>query len=318
MLTGTADPKETGRAGVIRARQLGYRYGEGAAVLGGIDLDVGVGEIVALVGPRGSGKSTLLRVLAGELSPSEGTLELPARRSSAGRLMVGYAPTEGPHFETLTGRDNALFFARAAGLRRAEAADAVRELLGLLALEKDADRRVADYDFGRRRRLLLLEALTHRPALTLIDEPFLELGQSAREALIHILRVQSAKRGTVVVGTSDLDLIPELADRLLLMHEGRIVRGGRVAELLSSVGKATRIEIVFERRPLPLEARFRPGITVVSDGDPLILETTRGQAAVSEACSAVVAAGAVIKSVTVRDTDLAEVYRRVTGSEIGS
>jgi len=318
-VTGSSDPREPGRGqGVVRARGLAYRYGDGPSVLNGLDLDVGVGEIVALAGPRGSGKSTIMRLLAGELRPSTGLLELPARRSSGGRLMVGYAGPEGPHLETLSGKDNALFFARAAGLRRLEAKVAVEELFGLLGLERDAARPVADYDRGARRRLLLVEALAHHPALTLIDEPFRELQQKEREALIHLLRVHSAKRGTVVVASSKLALLPELADRIVFLHEGRIVRGGRVAELLSTVGPATRVEIELERRPPHLDPRFRPGITVVSQGDPIVLETTRGQAAVGEACNALVAAGAVIRSVRVRETDLAEVFRQATGAELVS
>ena len=314
-----AEPREPQRApGVVHARGLGYRYGEGSPALSDIDLDVGVGEIVALVGPGGAGKTTLLRLLAGELVPTSGALDLPARRSSAGRLMLGYGPPDGPHLETLSGRDNAVFFARAAGMKRAEADLAVGELIGLLGLEPVADRAVADYDFGARRRLLLVEALAHRPALTVLDEPFRQLVQAEREALIHILRVHSAKRGTVVVASSELQLLPELADRIIFVNEGRLVRGGRVAELLSSVGPATRIEIELERRPQQLEARFRPGITVVSAGDPIVVETTRGQAAVGEVCSALIAAGAAIRSVTVRETDLAEVFRRATGRELGS
>jgi ABC-2 type transport system ATP-binding protein len=313
------DPRDPPRAtGVVHARGLGYSYAAGAAALSDVELEVGVGEIVALVGPRGAGKTTLRRLLAGELTPTSGSLELPARRSSAGRLMLGYAPPEGPHLETLSGRDNAVFFARAAGMKRAEASLAVEELMGVLGLEPDADRAVADYDAGARRRLLLVEALAHRPALTILDEPFRQLQQPEREALIHILRVHSAKRGTVVVASSELPLLPELADRIVFVHEGRIVRGGRVAELLSSVGPATRIEIDLERRPQQLEARFRPGITVVSYGDPLVIETTRGQAAVGEVCGALVAAGAAIRSVTVRETDLAEVFRRATGRELSS
>jgi ABC-2 type transport system ATP-binding protein len=297
---------------------VGFRYGAGPAVLSEVDLDVGVGEIVALVGPRGAGKSTLMRLLASELTPASGLLELPARRSSAGRLMLGYAPPEGPHLETLSGRANAVFFARAAGLKRREANGSVDELMGLIGLAGDAERPVVDYDAGARRRLLLVEALAHRPALTLLDEPFLGLRQPEREALIYILRTHSAQRGTVVVSSSDLPLLPELADRIVFMHEGRVVRGGRVAELLSSVGPATRIEIDLERRPRHLDARFRPGISVISHGDPLVLESTRGPSAVGEACNALIAAGAVIRSVTVRESDLAEVFRRVTGTELAS
>jgi ABC-2 type transport system ATP-binding protein len=319
VIPGPLDIKEAGRApGVIRASHLEFRYGGGAPVLNGVDLEIGVGEVVAVVGPAGSGKSTLLRLLAGLLAPTGGTLEVPARRTSAGRVMLGFAAEVEPHFESMTGEQNALFFARAAGLRKADAIASVSEHMALLGLGEDAQRPVSEYSFEARRRLTLVEALAHRPALTLLDNPFLGLDQAARGALIHVLRLQSAKRGTVVVTGPSLRLLPELADRILFLHEGRIVTGGRVAELLATLGTATRIEITFERRPQRIEAQFRPGTKVLSDGDPFVLESTRGPAAVSDVCAALVATGAVIKSVTVREADLEEVFRRATGVELSA
>ncbi|MBM4183356.1 MAG: ATP-binding cassette domain-containing protein [Gemmatimonadetes bacterium] len=92
VIPGPVDIKEATRSpGVIRASGLEFRYGTGAPVLRGVDLEVGVGEVVAIVGPVGSGKSTLLKVLAGILSPTAGTLDVPARRTSAGRVMLGFA-----------------------------------------------------------------------------------------------------------------------------------------------------------------------------------------------------------------------------------
>ena len=317
MIPGPLDLKEAGHSpGVIRASSLAFRYGSGAPVLKGIDLEIGVGEVVAVVGTPGSGKSTLLRIFAGLLAPTGGTVDLRAQRTSAGRVMLGFAAEVEPHFESMTGEENALFFARAAGLKRRDALQSVGELIRQLGLEEDARRPVSEYSFGARRKLLLVEALAHRPALTLLDNPFLGLDQPARSALIHLLRLQSAKRGTVVVASHELPLLPELADRILFLHDGRIATGGRVAELLGSLGKATRIEITFERRPQRLDAQFRPGIKVISEAEPLVLESSRGPSAVGEVCAALVATGAVIKSVKVREADLEEVFRRATGTEL--
>ncbi|MDX1531763.1 MAG: ABC transporter ATP-binding protein, partial [Rhodothermales bacterium] len=278
-----------------------YGYGVGYPVLNGVNLEVGVGEIVAIVGPSGAGKSTLLRILAGDLQPTSGEIHLPPRRSAGGRVMVGYAGRRGAHFESLSGVRNAIFFARAGGLRRRDAEKATRELMEILALKDHARAPVAEYSMEARHRLLLVEALAHRPALTVLDDPFYGLAARTKEALIRELRVRSAQRGTVVVASEDLSLIPELADRLLFMHEGRIVKGGRVAELLAGVGTATRLEVTLERRPQHLDPRFRPGIEVVSDGDPYVLEVARGSAAVGEVLAGLTAAGATVKSVTVRD-----------------
>ena len=302
--------------GVVRARGVRFAYSQGAPALNGVDMDIGVGEIVALVGPEGAGKSTVLRILAGDLVPTEGELALPARRSAGRRIMLGYAGNEDAHFESLSGWENALFFARAGGMRRREAEAAVTELMEILGLKEQASAQVAHYNAESRRRLMLVEALAHRPALTVLDDPFSGLSQRRREALVHALRVRSAQRGTVVVASEDLSLIPELADRILFMHQGRIVAAGRVAELLSSVGAATRLEVRLERRPQHLDPRFRAGIEIVSEGDPYVLEVGRGSAAVGEVIAALTAAGATVKSVTGREPDLAEAFRRATGVEL--
>jgi len=305
-------------AGVVRLKGVRFGYRIGALALDGFDLEIGPGEIVALVGPKGAGKTTLLRVLAGDIVPTIGTVELPPRRSGGRRVMLGYAGTSVPHFETLSGWDNAMFFARAGGMRRREAEGAVAELMDALGLRDQRSRPVAEYAPEARRKLTLIEALAHRPALTVIDDPFLGLTQRSREALIHVLRLRSAQRGTVVVASEDLSLIPELADRIVFMHHGRVVASGRVAELLQSVGSATRLEVELERRPQQLDVRFRAGITVVSDGDPYVLETNRGRAVMGEVLAALTAAGATVKSVTVHEADLAEAFRRATGAELES
>lgn len=302
--------------GVVRARGVQFAYSPGAPVLNGIDVEIRVGEIVAFVGPKGAGKSTLLRILAGDLTPTEGELALPARRSADGRIMLGYAGSEDAHFEALSGWENAVFFARAGGMRRREAEAAVAELMEILGLKEQASAPVAQYNPESRRRLMLLEALAHRPALTVLDDPFEGLSQRRREALIHALRVRSAQRGTVVVASEDLTLMPELADRILFIHQGRIVAAGRVAELLATVGAATRLEVYLERRPQHLDPRFRAGIEIVSEGNPYVLEAGRGSAAVGEVTAALTAAGATVKSVTIREPDLAEAFRRATGVEL--
>jgi ABC-2 type transport system ATP-binding protein len=314
---GPAGGEGAGRtAGVVRLKGVRFGYGVGAPALDGVDLEIGVGEIVALVGPRGAGKSTLLRVLTRDIVATVGTVELPPRRSGGRRVMLGYASRTGAHFEALSGWENALFFARAGGMRRREAEGAVAELMEALGLADQRHRPVAEYSQEARHRLLLIEALAHRPALTLLDDPFRDLSQRVREALIHLLRLHSAQRGTVVIACEDLSLIPEVADRIVFMHEGRVVTSGRVAELLAAIGSATRLEIELERRPQHLDARFRAGISVVSDGDPYVLEVSRGRAAIGEVLAALTAAGATVKSVTVREPDLAEAFRRATGAEL--
>lgn len=301
---------------VVRAEGLSYRYDSDAPALDGVDLEGRSGEIVALVGPNGAGKSTLLRLLARDIVPDAGVLHLPSRRNAAGRVAMGYAGEEACHFESLSGTHNAVFFARAAGLSREEAEAAVREQFDRLGLAEDASRPVSTYSFGARRKLLLVEALAHRPTLTLLDEPFVGLDLDSREALADLLRERSAEGGTVVMASHDLDLLPQLAHQIVFIHDARVVAGGSPDELLAAMPDVTRFEFTLDGRVDSADFVLGEGITLVDGGDPLVLESERGQAALPDACRALVAAGARIRGVVVRDAGLAAVFRSVTGAEL--
>ena len=301
---------------VVRAVAVSYRYDSGTPALDGVDLEGRSGEIVALVGPNGAGKSTLLRLLARDLVPDAGALHLPSRRSAAGRVAMGYAGDEACHFESLSGTHNAVFFARAAGLGREEADAAVREQFDRLGLAEDASRPVSTYSFGARRKLLLVEALAHRPTLTVLDEPFVGLDLDSREALADLLRERSSEGGTLVMASHDLDLLPQLADRIVFIHDARVIAGGSPDELLSSMPNVARFEFTLDGGIDSAGLVLGEGMTLVDRGDPLVLESERGEAALPEACRALAAAGARIRSLAVRDAGLAAVFRSVTGVEI--
>lgn len=301
---------------VVRAVGVGYRYSSGALALQDIDLEGGAGEVVALVGPNGAGKSTLLRLLAGELSPDQGTLDLPPRRGPGGRVTTGYAGDHACHFESLSGTCNAVFFARAAGLNRHEAEVTVREHFARLRLLPDGERPVSTYSGGARRKLLLVEALSHRPVLTLLDEPFVGLDLESRDALVELIRERAGGGGAVVIASHDLALLSELADRIVFLHDARVVAEGRTAALLSSVPYVARFEFTLDGPLQGCALSLPEGMRLIPDRDALVLESDRGEEALAEACMVVTGAGALIRGVVVRDAGLAAVFRKLTGAEL--
>jgi ABC-2 type transport system ATP-binding protein len=227
-----------------------YRRGR-ADALKEFDLAVAAGEVVAVLGPNGAGKSTLLRVLSTRQRPSAGSLHLlgeDARRPSpALRRRLGVVPDEAVHLEALTGSENALLFARIAGLGDAAALRAVAALLGRLALDGDAGRPTAEYSFGMRRKLLLAEALAHEPRVLLLDEPMLGLDPPSRQTVQEVLRERAAAGAAVVLVTNDAAGLEQWCDRICFLHRGRKVLEGTPAELLAAYGDAARaLEI---RRP---------------------------------------------------------------------
>ena len=179
---------DSGSISLIEVCGLHYRYASGSPVLIDINLEVSAGEIVALLGPNGAGKSTLLRLLLNELTPESGTILGSLLSMKSERVLMGYAGEESAHFNSLTGIQNAHFFARAAGVEKDEVSEMVSGLMNLVGLSDEADKVVSSYSFGAKRKLLLLEALVHQPKLLLLDEPTVGLDPISRDALAHILR----------------------------------------------------------------------------------------------------------------------------------
>ena len=307
---------DSGSISLIEVCGLHYRYASGSPVLIDINLEVSAGEIVALLGPNGAGKSTLLRLLLNELTPESGTILGPLLSMKSERVLMGYAGEESAHFNSLTGIQNAHFFARAAGVEKDEVSEMVSGLMNLVGLSDEADKVVSSYSFGAKRKLLLLEALVHQPKLLLLDEPTVGLDPTSRDALAHILSKCRQEGSAIVMASHDLNFLEQLADRILVIDKGRVVSSGSQAELLSSLGTATRFQVSVDAAATELPEYFGDIVELVDDSGPLVFETTRGQAALPDIWAALISARVRILGVEVREPGLAELFRRVTGQEL--
>jgi ABC-type multidrug transport system ATPase subunit len=180
-----------------------------------LDLDVGPGQIVGIAGENGSGKSTLLKVLAGRLGAAAGQVRCSGR--------VGYCPQEAQVLDGLTVRENLRYFAAAYGLVGwARAADAWMQDLGYAAW---ADSLVSVVSGGTRQKLNLTVALLHEPELLLLDEPYAGFDW---ETYLHFWELAGRLRsqGRAIVVVSHLIYDRARLDRVLDLHEGRLVEAG--------------------------------------------------------------------------------------------
>ena len=307
---------DSGSISLIEVCGLHYRYASGSPVLIDINLEVSAGEIVALLGPNGAGKSTLLRLLLNELTPESGTILGPLLSMKSERVLMVYAGEESAHFNSLTCIQNAHFFARAAGVEKDEVSEMVSGLMNLVGLSDEADKVVSSSSFGAKRKLLLLEALVHQPKLLLLDEPTVGLDPTSRDALAHILSKCRQEGSAIVMASHDLNFLEQLADRILVIDKGRVVSSGSQAELLSSLGTATRFQVSVDAAAIELPEYFGDNVELVDDSGPLVFETTRGQAALPDIWAALISARVKILGVEVREPGLAELFRRVTGQEL--
>jgi thiamine transport system ATP-binding protein len=219
---------------MLKVEGLRVAY-EGKTAVDGVELDVGEGEVVALLGPSGSGKSTILRAVAG-LQPAEA-----GQVSLDGRPLDGVAPHEReiglmfqdfalfPHLDVGA---NVAFGPRMQRRSRAAVAARVAEVLELVRLDGFERRAVASLSGGEQQRVALARALAPAPKLLLLDEPLGSLDRALREQLAVELRALfTALHATVVVVTHDQSEAFTLADRVVLLRAGQVVQAGSPAEV---------------------------------------------------------------------------------------
>jgi thiamine transport system ATP-binding protein len=219
---------------VLEVAGITVRYGEHLA-LDSVDLMVGDGEIVSVLGPSGSGKSTLLRAIAG-LEPL-----VSGRVLHDGADLAGVAPQRRgvglmfqdhalfPHRDVLA---NVAFGMRMHGARRSVAEAHARSVLALVGLTGFEHRGVADLSGGEQQRVALARALAPAPSLLMLDEPLGALDRRLREHLVDELGALFRELGqSVLFVTHDHDEAFGLADRVAILHEGRIEQVGRPTEL---------------------------------------------------------------------------------------
>jgi len=219
------------------------------AVLKGVDLEVAPGSVFALLGSNGAGKTTLIRILATLLRPDAGSASVcghdvvssPASVRGAISLTGQFAAVDG----VLTGRENLELVGR---LRHVEdQATTASGLLERFGLSDAADRRVGEYSGGMARRLDIAMSLVGDPEIVFLDEPTTGLDPEARLEVWEAVRELAAKGTTVFLTTQYLDEAEQLADRIAILHEGRILVDGTLAELKALLPPA-RVEYV-EKQP---------------------------------------------------------------------
>jgi len=232
----------------IEIRGIAKSYGD-LEVLRGVDLVVPAGSIVALLGSNGAGKTTLVRILATLIAADGGAASVSGHDltddADGVRASISLTGQFAAVDEVLTGRENLVLMAR---LRRVPGArDAADALLGRFDLSAAADRRVATYSGGMRRRLDLAMSLIGEPPVVFLDEPTTGLDPQSRIEVWRCIRELAAAGTTVLLTTQYLDEAEQLADRIAILHHGRILVEGTLGELKDLLPAAT-VEYV-EKQP---------------------------------------------------------------------
>ena len=235
-------------AQAIRVRGLEKSY-KTLRVLRGVDFDVAQGTVFALLGSNGAGKTTVVNILSTLLKADGGTATVNGRDVAAQPAAVRESISLTGQFaavdEVLTGRENLVLVAR---LRHVKQPGAVADrLLARFSLTDAAERKVATYSGGMRRRLDIAMSLIGDPPVIFLDEPTTGLDPAARLEVWHSVRELTRHGTTVLLTTQYLDEAEQLADRIAILHQGRIIVNGTLTELKQLLPPA-KVEYV-EKQP---------------------------------------------------------------------
>jgi sulfate transport system ATP-binding protein len=294
----------------IDARNVSKRFGSFQA-LDDVSLHVDGGSLTALLGPSGSGKSTLLRIVAGLERPDAGEVRLGGEDATAlapQHRGVGFVFQHYAAFKHMTVRDNVAFGLKVRKRPKAEIRARVDELLALVQLTGFGDRYPAQLSGGQRQRMALARALAPEPEVLLLDEPFGALDARVRAELrTWLRRLHEEAHTTTVLVTHDQEEAMEVADRVVVMNEGRVEQAAPPRELydapanefvLRFVGEAVSfggrlvrphdLEIVLDADATTREAQLERIVYLgfearceltLDDGSPVTVQLTRLQAA---------------------------------------
>jgi ABC-2 type transport system ATP-binding protein len=214
-----------------------------------IDLTVPRGSFYGFLGPNGAGKSTTILCLTGLLRPSAGSMRIlgldPLTDDVAVKRQVGVVPEDLALFDRLNGAEQLSFIGQVHGLAPATVRQRAERLLDVMDLRRAANTLVADYSHGMRKKLALAAALLPGPRLLFLDEPFEGIDAIASRQIRELLRSFVKQGGTVFLTSHILEIVERLCDHIGVIHHGRIVAQGPLAELHGADGRKRSLEETF-------------------------------------------------------------------------
>lgn len=226
---------------MLTIRQLAFRYpGAATAALTDVSLAVARGEVLGLLGPNGAGKTTVIAHLAGLLPIQRGEITIDGRALAAERARnptrIAMAPQDYAFYPSLTVTENLECFAGVGGLSGGRMKERIRECLVFAQMEGYAKVRANRLSGGLRRRLNLGIALLHSPELLLLDEPTVGVDPQSRAFILDSVR-QLARNGCAVIYSSHyMEEVEAIADQVVFLDQGRVVKEGPLTELLAAAG----------------------------------------------------------------------------------
>jgi ABC-2 type transport system ATP-binding protein len=296
---------------------LRRRYGAVTA-LDGLTFGVPAGQVFGFLGPNGAGKTTTMRAIFGVTSLDAGEIRWRGRPvDEAARRTFGYMPEERGLYPAMELLDQVEYFALLHGLDARTAAKAARQWIGRLGLSGRERTRIDALSHGNQQRAQLAVALVHQPDLLVLDEPFSGLDPGGIDDMSAILAERATAGVTVLFSSHQLDLVENICEAVAIIHHGRLVVAGPVADLRR--GDRPRLAVrVTGDRAAAWSAGISAGLGTVenvrADGTA---EISLASAAGSQEILDLARAAGPVEHFAYEDLSLSEAFRQATGASVG-
>jgi ABC-2 type transport system ATP-binding protein len=297
--------------------RLRRQYGTVTA-LDGLTFDVPAGQVFGFLGPNGAGKTTAMRAVFGVTALDAGEIRWRGRPvDQEARRTFGYMPEERGLYPAMELSDQVEYFARLHGMDAAAAGRAAAHWIDRLGLSGRGQTRIDALSHGNQQRAQLAVALVHDPELLVLDEPFSGLDPGGIDDMSAILAERAAAGVTVLFSSHQLDLVEGICETVAIIHHGRLVVTGAVADLRRGDRPRLAVRITGDQAA-DWAARLAPDVGTVenvrADGT---VEISITSAADSQAILDLARAGGPVEHFAYEDRALSEVFRQATGASVG-
>ena len=306
---------------MIEVRNLSRYYGDFAAI-SNISFSIQQHEVIGFLGLNGAGKSTTLKILAGLLSPSDGEVFIDGinwiDNPNAFRSNIGFLPEEPPLYKEMTVREFLRYLAKLRKYPHKDIEQRIETVLVLCQLADRGDQIVEELSLGYRKRVGIAQAIVHKPSLVVLDEPTSGLDPQQMVELRQVIRGLSTE-ATVLLSSHNLTEVAETCDRLLILHEGKLIAEGDRDSLSKRMDTSKqRIDILLSKKEgIKDEIHALTGIEHISfeeQDEHLLLHLTI-TCTTPELVSQMVQSGFEIHQVMPTQSELEQIFLSLTGGK---
>jgi len=307
---------------IIEVDGLVKDYGRVRAV-DHVTFAVGTGEVFGLLGPNGAGKTTIISTLSCLVPPSAGSVRVcgldVVSDSMEVRSRIGVVPQEIALYQSLSARENLMFWGRMYGLSGTALTRRVDELVEVVGLSERAEHRIDTYSGGMKRRINIAVGLLHNPQVLFLDEPTVGIDPQTRRSLLELALELNARGLTILYTTHYLEEAEFLCDRIGIVDGGKLIAIGTQSELVAQIGATDTIAVEvegLEERSLPSLDDLPDVLETVVDGGDIRINAKSGSSLLPSVVGRLTDAGVTIRSIDVSAPNLESVFLHLTGRSL--